>query len=144
MIYLKYAPGIISQYKFLFCFAEKVQKVFKKIFFRFKNYSWGIFPMHDEMKLSPLQICPGENFRLSFRNLWFLGRCGALSAWNDVVFILILCFVFERFRFSRWAMQKSRHFFRFQKIPQFHLLVLMKKIPHFLDKLDLAFLLIPN
>jgi hypothetical protein len=41
-------------------------------------------------------------------------------------------------------MQKSRHFFRFQKIPEFHMLVLMKKITHFLGKLDLAFRLIPN
>ena len=51
---------------------------------------------------------------------------------------------FRKIRFSRWAMQKSRHFFRFQKIPEFHMLVLMKKISHFLGKLDLAFLLIPN
>ena len=51
---------------------------------------------------------------------------------------------FRKIPFERWAMQKSRHFFRFQKISQFHLLVLMKKIPHFLGKLDLAFLLIPN
>ena len=51
---------------------------------------------------------------------------------------------FQNFRLENWAKQKSRHFFRFQKIPVFYILVLMDKFPHFQSKLDLAFLLIPN